>query len=75
MEEFDEFAPKAQILLVCCWRARKEVSLLLGELTNRAPMMRKGQSFGLLNFKQVRMFDFRIFLEFNEFVNESKVQI
>ena len=75
MEEFDEFAPKAQILLVCCWRAMKEVSLLLGELTNRAPMMRKGQSFGFLNFKQVRMNDFRIFLEFNEFVNESKVQI
>ena len=59
MEEFDEFAPKAQILLVCCWRAMKEVSLLLGELTNRAPVMRKVESFGLLNFKQVCTYNFK----------------
>jgi hypothetical protein len=52
-EEFDDFAPKAQILLVCCWRAMKEVSLLLGEITKRAPVKEKDGSFGLLGFKQV----------------------
>ena len=52
-EEFDNFAPKAQILLVCCWRAMKEVSLLLGEITKRAPVKEKDESYGLLTFQQV----------------------
>ena len=52
-EEFDNFAPKAQILLVCCWRAMKEVSLLLGEITKRAPVKKNDQSSGLLTFRQV----------------------
>jgi hypothetical protein len=52
-EVLDHFAPKAQILLVCCWRAMKEVSLLLGEITKRAPVKEKDQSYGLLSFEQV----------------------
>ena len=50
-EEFDHIAPKAQILLVCCWRAMKEVSLLLGEITKNSPV-KKDESFGLLSFEQ-----------------------
>ncbi|XP_028408527.1 thyroid adenoma-associated protein homolog [Dendronephthya gigantea] len=51
-EVAESFAPKAQILLVCCWRAMKEVSLLLGEITKRATVKEKDQSYGLLTFVQ-----------------------
>lgn len=54
-EEWDDFAPKAQILLVCCWRTMKEVSLLLGEITKRAPVKEPNQKHGLLSFEQVKM--------------------
>ena len=55
-EDFEDFAPKSQILLVCCWRAMKEVSLLLGEITKRAPVRHENASYGLLSFHQVSTF-------------------
>ena len=46
-------APASQLLLVCCWRTMKEVALLLGELSENAPLQVDEINDGLLTVKQV----------------------
>ena len=50
-----------EYLVVCCWRSIKEVSLLLGQLTCTAPLVRdyaleRDKDGGLLSVKQVVKF-------------------
>ena len=48
-----------EYLVVCCWRSIKEVSLLLGQLTQTAPLVKASgaengeESSGILSVKQV----------------------
>lgn len=46
-------APASQLLLVCCWRTMKEVALLLGELSENAPLQVGNSKHSLLTAKQV----------------------
>ena len=49
-----------EYLVVCCWRSIKEVSLLLGELSQRVPITQPGAvSQGLFSLQQVRQLCFR----------------
>ncbi|CAL1281729.1 unnamed protein product [Larinioides sclopetarius] len=48
-------AVSAQILLLCCWRTHKEVSLLFGEISDRIPVSSdKDTECGILNVTQVK---------------------
>ena len=50
-----------EYLVVCCWRSIKEVSLLLGELSQRVPITQPGTvSQGLFSLQQVRRLCFRV---------------
>ena len=53
-EEMVKLMP--EYLVVCCWRSVKEVSLLLGQLTQDAPVQDPGRNdtVGLLTCQQVR---------------------
>ena len=53
-EEMVKLMP--EYLVVCCWRSVKEVSLLLGQLTQDAPVQDPGSNdtMGLLTCQQVR---------------------
>ncbi len=42
-----------EYLVVCCWRSIKEVSLLLGQLCQTAPLIGVGDQAGLLSLSQV----------------------
>ncbi|XP_070182085.1 tRNA (32-2'-O)-methyltransferase regulator THADA-like [Littorina saxatilis] len=42
-----------EYLIVCCWRSIKEVSLLLGQLSQNVPITRPGLSQGLFSLQQV----------------------
>ncbi|XP_068682323.1 tRNA (32-2'-O)-methyltransferase regulator THADA-like isoform X3 [Montipora foliosa] len=60
-EQFDDMlqssaidAPASQLLLVCCWRTMKEVALLLGELSENAPLQVDEINDGLLTVKQLQ---------------------
>lgn len=48
-------AVTAQILLLCCWRTHKEVSLLFGEMAEKIPVCtaNSGDKSSLLNVSQV----------------------
>lgn len=43
----------AQSLVICCWHCMKEVSLLLGDIVERAPLMTESKSSGLITIEQV----------------------
>ena len=62
-----------EYLVVCCWRSIKEVSLLLGELSQRVPITQPGAvSQGLFSLQQVRQLCFEggegvsVFLELSQ---------
>ena len=45
----------AQSLVICCWHCMKEVSLLLGDIVERAPLITaESESSGLITVEQVR---------------------
>ncbi|XP_054712969.1 thyroid adenoma-associated protein homolog [Uloborus diversus] len=46
-------AVTAQMLLLCCWRAHKEVSLLFGEICERIPINIEDEQSSILNTTQV----------------------
>ncbi|XP_063957410.1 tRNA (32-2'-O)-methyltransferase regulator THADA-like [Lytechinus pictus] len=50
--KLETFHVTPQMILVCCWRSMKEVSLLLGELSQRTPM-EDGDSEGLITSAQM----------------------
>ncbi|XP_072171918.1 tRNA (32-2'-O)-methyltransferase regulator THADA-like [Diadema setosum] len=55
--QLETFHVTPQMILVCCWRSMKEVSLLLGELSLRAPLMpetsSEGSSEGIISNSQM----------------------
>ena len=45
----------AQSLVICCWHCMKEVSLLLGDIVEKAPLITaESESSGLITVEQVR---------------------
>ena len=57
MEEVEESRQTVSLmpeyLVVCCWRSIKEVSLLLGQLSQCVPITQPAVSPGLLSLQQV----------------------
>ncbi|XP_071499457.1 tRNA (32-2'-O)-methyltransferase regulator THADA-like [Diadema antillarum] len=55
--QLETFHVTPQMILVCCWRSMKEVSLLLGELSLRAPLTpetgAEGSSEGIISNSQM----------------------
>ena len=53
----------AQSLVICCWHCMKEVSLLLGDIVERAPLiMKESDTAGLITVEQVRLKSIGIFV-------------
>jgi len=49
-------AATAQSLVICCWHCMKEVSLLLGNIVERAPLMvKESDTTGLITVEQVQV--------------------
>lgn len=56
MVDLESSAANAQSLVICCWHCMKEVSLLLGDVVERAPLIiTESNSFGLITTQQVHM--------------------
>ena len=54
MLDVESSAANAQSLVICCWHCMKEVSLLLGDIVERAPLiMTESDSLGLITTEQV----------------------
>jgi len=50
----------AQSLVICCWHCMKEVSLLLGDIVERAPLMvDQSDTTGLISIEQVCVRNFQ----------------
>ncbi|GBM23527.1 Thyroid adenoma-associated [Araneus ventricosus] len=55
LDKVKTHAVSAQILLLCCWRTHKEVSLLFGEISDRIPVSGDNDTeSGILNVTQVK---------------------
>lgn len=54
----EERAVTPQMLLVCCWRTMKEVSLFFGDLMRLLPIEYEAQNSYLLTYNQVSIFLF-----------------
>lgn len=62
-----------QMLLVCCWRSLKEISLLFGDLIKNLPIEVENESYMLTSNQASFIKNFNILVKKNLFVLKFKV--